>query len=287
MNTDFINGFLETARRKSIAKASESLHISHTALSKQIQSLEKHFDIQLFIRSSVGVELTPAGQVFYESACTLLEKVSELSSALEPHRMWNRLLIGTTPDIASRFLTTVLATLHENGIEAELVLRQSTKDAYELLTNREIDVLFAERISNHPSLWIKDVYQEPLFVVVPKDHPFAIQSSITIEQLSQEPLILYPKGCTIRAKLLEMFEASQLQMNIKTEVGFHEVVISYVAGGGGITVLPEALVWNLSSDRIDTVPLLHSNAHRTISIASLQQDKAEKIMRLLSLPNVL
>lgn len=200
--------------------------------------------------------------------------------------MWNRLLIGTTPDIASRFLTTVLATLHECGIEAELVLRQSTKEAYELLTNWQIDVLFAERISNHPSLWIKDVYQEPLFVVVPKDHPFAMQSSVTIRQLSQEPLILYPKGCTIRAKLLEMFEASQFQMNIKTEVGFHEVVIGYVAGGGGITVLPEALVCNLSSDRIDTVPLLHPNAHRTISVASLQQDKAEKIMRLLSLPKV-
>lgn len=61
MNTEFLKGFMETAQTRSITKASEALHITHTALSKQLRSLEQQFDVQLFVRSAQGVELTETG----------------------------------------------------------------------------------------------------------------------------------------------------------------------------------------------------------------------------------
>lgn len=86
MNMDFLIGFREAARMQSIAKASEALHISHTALSKQIKSLEQRFDVQLFVRTAQGVKLTDAGQILYERSGELLDRMTAITSSLEPYK---------------------------------------------------------------------------------------------------------------------------------------------------------------------------------------------------------
>lgn len=282
MNTEFLRGFVETARAKSIAKASETLHISHTALSKQLRSLEQQFDVQLFVRSSQGVELTDAGKVLYESSRALLEQLSVLTRALEPYKVWQRIRIGTLPDIASQYLLASLHKLEEHGHEVELIYRQSTTEVYKMLFDGEVDLLVAERISMHPSIWMGDLHREPLFVVMPRDHPFAAKTAVTLPELSSQPLVLYAQGCTIRAKLTDLFAAANHPMNIKTEVNFQEVILGYVGNGGGLTVLPEPYITQLSTDRLVGVPLSHPDAERTISVFSTNRAKGQKIFRLLS-----
>ncbi|MFC0215536.1 LysR family transcriptional regulator [Paenibacillus chartarius] len=279
MNTEFLRGFVEIARRKSIAKASEALHLTHTALSKQLQSLEKQLDVRLVTRSSSGVELTEAGQLVYEEAVHVLERLSTLNEALGAHREWSRLTIATLPDIAARYLSSAaLSELKKQGREVELALHHATQEAYESLLQGVVDVLVAERVSKHPSVWMTDLYREPLFAVMPADHTMAARSLLSLEELSRERLILYPYGCTIRAKLTSLFEASGLPMNIATEIGFHEMILGYVTSGSGMTVLPESLVWHVAPSRIRILPLDDADACRTIAVASLQPDKAAKLL---------
>lgn len=282
MNTEFLKGFLETARTKSISKASEALHISHTALSKQLRSLEQQFDVQLLVRSSQGVELTDAGKVLYESSSALLDQLSVLTRALEPYKIWQCIRIGTVPDIASQYLLASLHNLKKHGHEVDLVYRQSTTDVYKMLFNGEVDLVVAERISMHPSIWVGDLHREPLFVVMPKEHPFAAKEAITLSELSSQPLVLYVEGCTIRAKLTDLFAVMNHPMNIKTEVNFKEVILGYVGNGGGLTVLPEPYIKQLSTDRLVSVPLSHPDAFRTIAVFSTNRAKGQQIFRLLS-----
>jgi LysR family transcriptional activator of glutamate synthase operon len=282
VNTEFLKGFMETAQTKSISKASQALHISHTALSKQLRSLEQQFDVQLFVRSSKGVELTDAGKILYESSSALLDHISVLTKSLEPYKVWQRIRIGTVPDIASQYLLASLHKLEIHGHEVELVYRQSTTDVYKLLFNGEVDLLVAERISMHPSIWMGDLYREPLFVVMPKEHPFAAKETITLSELSSQPLVLYAEGCTIRAKLTDLFTQMNYPMNIKTEVNFKEVILGYVVNGGGLTVLPEPNITQLSTDRLVSVPLSHPDAERTIAVFSTNRAKGQTLFRLLS-----
>ncbi|MCZ8520281.1 MULTISPECIES: LysR family transcriptional regulator [Paenibacillus] len=282
MNTEFLKGFMETARTKSISKASEALHISHTALSKQLRSLEQQFDVQLFARSSQGVELTDAGKVLYDSSQLLLDQLAVLTRSLEPYKGWRHIRIGTIPDIASQYLLASLHKLEEHGHEVELVCRQSTPEIYKMLLNGEVDVLVAERISMHPSIWMGDLHQEPLLVVMRTDHPFAAKPAVTLAELSSQPLVLYAEGCTIRAKLTDLFAAVNYPMHIKTEVNFKEVILGYVGNGGGLTVLPEPYLAQLPTDRLVSVPLHHPDAKRTIAVFSTNRAKGQKIFRLLS-----
>ena len=280
MNIEFLKGFVETVQTKSIAKASENLHISHTALSKQLKSLEKHFDVQLFVRSSQGVELTEAGQVLYQSSAGLFEQLSALKHQLEPFKIWGRVRIAAVPDIAARYLMPSLPALEEQGYEVELIYRQSTREVYKLLLGGEADLIVAERISMHPSVWMEDLKEEPLYAVMSKAHPLAGATGVTLSELSNQPLVLYTEGCTIRAKLTELFAKLKLPMHIKTEVDFSEVILGYVGNGEGVTVLPEAFVLPFS-DRLALVPLQHAEAHRTISVFSKNRSKGQKILRFI------
>lgn len=281
MNTEFLRGFLETAQTKSISKASENLHISHTALSKQLRSLEQQFDVQLFNRSPQGVELTEAGQVLYDSSQTLLDQISGLTKALEPYKIWRQIRIGTVPDIASQYLLASLQKLEEHGHAVELMYQQSTADAYKMLFHGEVDLLVAERISMHSSMWIGDLHQEPLYAVMPLNHSYAAKEVITLDELSNQPLVLYVEGCTIRAKLTELFAALNLPMQIITEVSFKEVILGYVENGAGLTVLPEPYMKQLSKDKLACVPLSHPDAVRTIAVFSTNRAHGRKIYRLL------
>jgi LysR family transcriptional regulator, transcription activator of glutamate synthase operon len=282
MNTDFLIGFMETAQRKSIAKASEALHMTHTALSKQLRSLEKHFDVQLFVRSSQGVELTDAGKILYESSKSLLDQLAVLEDKLKPFRIWSRIKIATVPDIAATYLVTALPKLQEQGYEVEMIYRNSTKEVYKLLVDGEVDLIVAEHFSMHPSVWTEELRKEAFYVVMPKDHPLSGQQDISLKELSNQPLILYAEGCTIRARLTQMFATLNKPMQIKTEVGFSEVILGYVGSGLGVTVLPEALISQMYSDRLVHRPLNHPDAHRSIAVASMNQSKGRRIKGLIS-----
>ncbi|MNH84079.1 HTH-type transcriptional regulator GltC [compost metagenome] len=281
MNTEFLVGFIETAHMKSIAKASEALHISHTALSKQLRSLEKQFDVQLFVRSSQGVELTDAGRILYDSSQRLLGQLSDLEDRLKPFKKWRRVKIASVPDIATKYLVSALSKLQEQGHEVEIVYRQSTKEVYKLLLEGEVDLTVAERFSMHPSIWSGEISKEAFYVVMPKDHPLSCQQEITLIELSGQPLVLYNLGCTIRATLTQMFATIKEPMNIKTEVGFSEVILGYVVNGSGVTVLPEALISQMYSDRLVYRPLNHPDAHRIIAVASMDHSKGQRILRLI------
>ncbi|MCR2804606.1 LysR family transcriptional regulator [Paenibacillus soyae] len=281
MNTEFLAGFIQAAELKSITKASEAMHISHTALSKQLRTLETQFDVRLFVRSSHGVELTDAGKILYASSKRLLDQVAELEHQLTPYRIGRRLKIASVPDIAMKYLVAALPMLQEQGHEVEIVYRQSTKEVYEMLIEGEADICVAERFGTHPSIWTGELGREPLHVVMPKDHPLSSLESVTLTELSRHPLVLYSKGCTIRAALTQMFGGSQESMHIKTEVGFSEVILGYVANGSGVTVLPEGFMAAVFADQLVYRPLDHPDAHRSIAVASLNRAKGQRFLRLI------
>ena len=58
--------FKAAAEYKSFNRASEKLFITHTAVKKIIDKLEKQYDVKLFVRTNHGVELTKSGEILYK-----------------------------------------------------------------------------------------------------------------------------------------------------------------------------------------------------------------------------
>ena len=87
--------FRETADCGSFSKAAERLYLTHTAVIKQLNSLEGRMGVRLLERSNHGVTLTPAGEVFYREAVEIMglskEAVRRVRSAGRPERVTLRI----------------------------------------------------------------------------------------------------------------------------------------------------------------------------------------------------
>ena len=71
MTFEQLDYFIAAVQCDTFLDAAETLHISQSALSKQIMKLEKELDIQLWDRSRRSAVLTEAGHMFYEEALNL------------------------------------------------------------------------------------------------------------------------------------------------------------------------------------------------------------------------
>ncbi|REE94357.1 regulatory helix-turn-helix LysR family protein [Paenibacillus taihuensis] len=110
MKTESLEAFLQTVELRSLTKASEVLHISQPALSKQIRNLEDELGTQLFIRSTTGVTLTATGTILFERSKRIMEEFNTLRREIalqEGTRL--QLTIGSWPSVATVYLPTRIA----------------------------------------------------------------------------------------------------------------------------------------------------------------------------------
>lgn len=82
MNIDYLRSLIAVSEHGSISRAAEQLHISQSALSQQIQTLERSFDTKLFERSHKGVLLTLSGETVYHYAINITESYDQMQNAL-------------------------------------------------------------------------------------------------------------------------------------------------------------------------------------------------------------
>lgn len=72
--------FLEAAREENMSKAAERMHISQSALSKQLKGLEEEFGKKLFVRHSFSIELTEEGMLLRKRAEDLLSMADKITA---------------------------------------------------------------------------------------------------------------------------------------------------------------------------------------------------------------
>ncbi|HKU39067.1 MAG TPA: LysR substrate-binding domain-containing protein [Polyangiales bacterium] len=76
--------FVEAARELSFKRAAQRVHVSPSALTRQIQSLEEQLGCALFVRANPGLELTPEGARYLEVVRSCLDRLRDVQSALQP-----------------------------------------------------------------------------------------------------------------------------------------------------------------------------------------------------------
>lgn len=106
--------FLEIAREENMTKAAERLHVSQSALSRQVKSLEEELGKRLFIRHSFRIELTPEGILLRKRAEDILQMVDKTTEEFQSldDDLHGDIFIGCAESEAMKRLATLLVDLH-------------------------------------------------------------------------------------------------------------------------------------------------------------------------------
>jgi len=120
-STASLQAFVAAARTLSFKEAAAALHVSPSALSRQIQGLEEQLGVALFVRRNPGLSLTEAGERYLATAERVLRELREASAALAPGRA-GPLRVSALESFSANWLVPRLPEFHARhpGIEIEL-----------------------------------------------------------------------------------------------------------------------------------------------------------------------
>jgi LysR family transcriptional regulator, cys regulon transcriptional activator len=261
----------EVVRRGlNVSEAAEALHTSQPGVSKQIRALEDELGIQVFARHGKRlVAVTEPGKQVISIAERILAEAQNLRRAGEEfaNDQLGTLTIAATHTQARYSLPKTVAAFKRRYPRVKLVIHQGnpTQICEQVLTG-EADVCVAtEAIADYPELVSMPVYQWNRCVVVPPKHPLLKSTPLTLEKLSEYPIVTYDFAFANRSLVEKAFELRGLQPNVVLTALDADVIKTYVELGLGVGILAK-VAFDPKRDRslrsIDASHLFESSTTR-------------------------
>lgn len=251
--------FVAVVEQKSFRAAALKLHISQPPLTRHVQMLEESLGVQLLVRSAAGVEPTAAGQLFFDEARNLLALAQQAGERvkLAGQGRLGRIDVGVFGSAILGAIPKIVREFREQLPNVEVVLHSLDRAAQlKALRERRIDIGFNRFFAEEPDLVWEVIQTEPMSVVVPESHPLARRASLSLAELSREPLVLYPR--TPRPgfidHLMRLFHDRGLTPQRVQEVDDVLTATALVASNMGLSLVTES-GRNLSIPGIVHVPL--------------------------------
>jgi DNA-binding transcriptional LysR family regulator len=178
-------------------RAAERQFITQSALSQQIARLERELGTALFERSSHGVRLTRAGEVFVERARALLADADALHAEVlrAAAGFSGTLRVGLFGEAAAELTPLILDGVTAALPETRLAVRELTMtDQVRALLDGEVDVAILRPPVDTPEVEVEILFEEPRVAMVRSDHPLAPARTARVADLLDEPFALAAPG---------------------------------------------------------------------------------------------
>jgi len=240
MNLNHLAIFQAVANANSVSGGAEALHISQSAVSRQLADFERALGVRLFERLPRGMRLTEAGRVLLGYANRLFAIEAEAEQALRDLRQVarGRIAIGASRTIGAYVLPQVLAAYRHDYPAVDLSLQvENTQAIEDKLIAGEIDIGFAEGIVRSDVLDYRVFAQDELVVIASPKHPAAKNGPLTLGDLASLPLLMHETGSGTRAVTERALSAKGITVRPAMTLASTEALKHTVATGVGIAIL--------------------------------------------------
>ncbi|WP_216356086.1 LysR family transcriptional regulator [Alcaligenes faecalis] len=235
--------FCAVAEHGSFTAAAQKVHTVQSNVTMRVKELEAELEQQLFIRQKSGVVLTPAGHTFLAYARRILQLTDESRAALQDTGTPSGLLrLGSMETTAAIRLPQVLTQYRERYPQVQLSLQTgTTAELIKAIETHQLDGAFVGGFHQNAALTQEEVFEEELVLVSSK----TVESlPALIEKIPQQTVLVFRTGCFYRSTLEHWFYQAGLVPNQIMEMGTLDGILSCVASGMGITLLPKAIAQN-------------------------------------------
>jgi DNA-binding transcriptional LysR family regulator len=238
----------EVALRGSFSAAAESLSFTQSAVSQQIAALEREAGAVLVERSARGVRLTEAGEAVVRHADAILARLAEAEAELQDLAglRGGRVRTAAFESTASTLMPPAIAAFSRShpGVELSMSLLEP-EHSLPLLRAGELELAltFAGGPPGDRELDGLDsvhLLEDPMFLVLGRDHPLAAEPEVRLADLESEPWIAGEPDC----ECTQLIEAACLRVGgfrprIAFEADEYAAVQGFVAAGLGVSLIAE------------------------------------------------
>lgn len=244
MDIGQLEAFVQVTLNRNFSKAAEALYLTQPSVTARIQSLEKELGEELFERTGRGVRLTDAGQAFLPYAERVLQILKEGKDNIEAVRsvQLGNLRLGSALTISTYVLPRLLKMFRGRYPGVEVVVRTGrSEQVLGMLLRDEVQVGLVRSLHHH-NIQTVYLYDDQIILVVNPNHPFASRRSVTIEEVGEQPLILFDRGSSYYGLITNIFRRAEVVPHLSMELDSMEATKKMVEEGLGTALLPRVSV---------------------------------------------
>jgi LysR family nitrogen assimilation transcriptional regulator len=249
--------FIQAARRQNFRKASEDLRVAQSALTRQIQVLERELGFLLFDRVKRGVRLTAAGQRLLERSQHILGEVDRLKETLqiEAHVPSGPASLAAPPSIGRLLFNRLARTFLRSYPKVTLSLLEGwTSNAMGQLRRGELSLAIMSDPPPDPLLEYVRLFTESIYLV---GRPGGLKKrSLEVKSLADLPLVMTSKTNRTR-QLIENSSAREgARLDVRLELESPETLQQLLLSGRIYGLLSYSSIYHgAQTRRLAAVPI--------------------------------
>jgi len=251
MDLSHLSTFCTVVEAGSISRAAKELFVTQPAISLKVQELEEHYQVQLLDRSNKGVTPTETGLFVYGEAQKILALLASIEREIELSRNpIEDLTVGASSTVGNSALPCTLLIYRGRYPGYNITIDMgNSQQIIEKIISRRVEIAIIEGpISNDlkkqldsEDIIIEKIAQTKLILAASCTGQYKKLTSITLDELTELPLIMREDGSGIRATFEQIVAAKGLSLqdfNIIYELTTGNAIVSAVSSDMGLTLLP-------------------------------------------------
>jgi len=261
--------FVAVADEGSFSRAAAKVRVAQPSLSQQIRKLEAEVGQPLFDRLPRSVVLTEAGRCLIDYARQILASIGDARRCVDELKseIAGGLSVGAIPTIAPYVLPELIGKFQKHYPEVTLEIVEDVTDG---ITRRveagELDVALASTCQQSPTLRRESLGNEPLLALVPKGHPLAKKTLVTLDDLkSQRFLLLHEMHC-LSQQVNHLLAVRRLRPEVALAGSQLGTIANMVAAAIGVSIVPKMMVKHQATPGCVSLPFAPPVPERELNL---------------------
>jgi LysR family transcriptional regulator, transcriptional activator of the cysJI operon len=241
MQIETLKVFCDLADSGSFSQAAVRNHITQSAVSQQVKSLEQRFDARLLARQGKRVTVTDSGRTLYEAGREILARFQQLTSDLKSFGQE----IGGSVRVASIYSVGLyeMSPAIKRFLKAYPTVNlhveySSLARVYEDCIKGIVDLGIVAYPRPRRGLEVIPLSADRLIMICSSEHPFAQRRHMDIRMLNGQDFVAFEKGMPIRNAIDKIFKKHEVQVHVAMEFDNIETVKRSVEIGAGMSIVP-------------------------------------------------
>jgi DNA-binding transcriptional LysR family regulator len=279
LDLDLVKAFIAVADHRSFTRAAAMLNRTQSAVSMQIKRLEERLDVELFHRTKVAVDLSPAGEGLLGYARRLLVLNDEAVGRLREHKVEGVVRLGVMDDYGTAVLPPLLASFVSGYPRIHIEMETGLTATMPQRLGEDFDLVVAmhpegagggQLLRREQAVW-------------------ATGPSHSVEQQDPLPVALYPKGCLFRQWAMEALDTARRPWRLAFVSHSLAAVEAIAAQGLAVTVVkagtfPSTLRPLSERDGMPGLPTADIRLHRASTLSPAASLLADHLALGMSSP---
>jgi len=243
---------LAVAEHQNFTVASEHCFVTQPTLSMQIQKLEEELNTQIFNRKKKPIQLTEIGLKIIEQAKIIVDESNRITDIVDQQKgfIGGDFRLGIIPTVMPTLLPFFLKTFIKKYPKVNLKIEElTTEEIIKKLAEGYIDVAIAATPLENEMIKERVLYYEPFVGFVPTEHRLFDKTSIDVDQLNIDDILLLEDGHCFKESILNLCSTfGRKNQHFQLHSGSFDTLIKLSKEGLGMTLLPYLQTLDLNEE---------------------------------------